>query len=201
VLLDHRREQPGEVCVSGRELGYEGADLHVAFPAGIAPFDRGARAKDFVHGGNSLQERVIPVITVRHRHAAGGEKVTYEVTTEAGPAVAGMHHLRVVVRPARQTNLAFGTQPEVELALDCELAEAIQLELCDVHHARRAGAGVTRAVCRRQVAPQRRGRRISAPAEMRRAILCAPRQAAVLTPSPEDGAVALPDRRLVRGGK
>lgn len=146
VLTTTRREQDGEVCVSASELHYDGAEFHAAFPSGIAPFDRGARAKDFVHGGNSLQERVIPVISVRHRYAAGGEKVTYEIEVRGGLAVANMHSLHAVIRPAKQSNLVFGSQAEIELALDGADEDGVQVELCDVHHARRTGAGVVATV-------------------------------------------------------
>ena len=146
VLSEIRREQTNEVCVSASELGYEGAEFYAAFPAGIAPFDRGDRAKDFVHGGNSLQERVIPVITVSHRHAAGGEKVSYEIEARAGLAVAGMHSLHATIRPTKQTNLVYGSGAELELALEGADDDGVQLELCDVHHARRAGAGVVATV-------------------------------------------------------
>ena len=146
VLTAERREQDGEVCVSAGELDYDGAEFHAAFPDGIAPFDRGARAKDFVHGGNSLQERVIPVITVRHRYPAGGEKVTYEVEARAGLAVANMHSVHAVIRPTRQANLVFGGQAEIELVLESADEDGVQVELCDVHHARRTGAGVIATV-------------------------------------------------------
>ena len=145
VLTAVRREQDGEVCVSAAELDYDGAELYAAFPAGIAPFDRGARAKNFVHGGNSLQERVIPVVTVRHRYAAGGEKVTYEIDVRGGLPVAGMHSIHATIRPAKQSNLVFGSQAELELALDGD-DDGVQVELCDVHHARRTGAGVIATV-------------------------------------------------------
>ncbi len=146
ALTEQRREQDGEICVSANELQYEGATFHAAFPDGIAPFDRGARSKNFVHGGNSLQERMIPVIMVRHRHAAGGEKVSYEVQARGDLAVAGMHSLIAVVQPTKQTNLVYGSSAEIELALDCADEVGVQVELCDVHHARRTGAGVVATV-------------------------------------------------------
>ena len=146
VLSNHRREQDGEVCVSSLDLAYEGAELHMAFPADTAPFDRGARARNFVHGGNSLQERAIPVITVRHRHAAGGDRATYELEVRTGLAVAGMHSLHAVIKPARHTNLVFGSRAEVELALESADDDTLQVELCDVHHARRTGAGIVATV-------------------------------------------------------
>jgi hypothetical protein len=146
TLTDARRELDGEVCVSASELNYEGAEFHAAFPDGFAPFDRGLRAKDFVHGGNSLQERVIPVITVRHRYAAGGEKVSYEVEARGDLAVAGMHSLIAVVRPTKQTNLVYGSGAKVELIIDGADDEDVNVELCDVHHADRSGGGVIATV-------------------------------------------------------
>jgi hypothetical protein len=146
VFLAHRRDQAGEVCIGASDLGYDGATFWAAFPAGIDPFDRGARAKDFVHGGPSLQERVIPVVTVRHRYAAGGDKASYEIAARAGLAVAGMHCLIAKVQTAKQANLVYGGQAEVELALESADDEAVSVELCDVHHARRTGAGVIATV-------------------------------------------------------
>lgn len=60
VGADHR----GEVRVPLAELGYEGAAEHLMMPETTAVFDVGRRFLGFVHGGNSLQERVIPVLTL-----------------------------------------------------------------------------------------------------------------------------------------
>jgi hypothetical protein len=89
---------------------------------------------------------VIPVLTVRHRHAAGGDRASYEIEARAGLAVAGMHCLVAVIRTAKQANLVYGGRAEVELALESADDEAVQVELCDVHHARRTGAGVIATV-------------------------------------------------------
>ncbi|HRE88280.1 MAG TPA: BREX-6 system phosphatase PglZ, partial [Myxococcota bacterium] len=67
VPADHT----GEARVSLSELGYEGEGF-LCFPESTAVFDTGKRPMSFVHGGNSLQERVIPVLTLVHRAAAGG---------------------------------------------------------------------------------------------------------------------------------
>ena len=142
VITGERRDQTGEVTVSSQELGYEGATFFVAFPETTAPFDRGERAKDFVHGGNSLQERVIPVITVRQRHAAGGEIATYRIEARAGSAVAGMQCVKARVVVANQATLSYGASAEVELVLEGAAGSDVQVELCDVHDARLAGGAV-----------------------------------------------------------
>ena len=131
VLLSQRRDQTGEVTVSAQELGYDGAPFFIAFPETTAPFDRGERVKDFVHGGNSLQERVIPVITIRHRHAAGGDTVGYTIELRAGRPVAGMHRVHAKVVPVAQTSLSYSGSAELELALEGADGSDVQVELCD----------------------------------------------------------------------
>ncbi len=146
VISSHRREQAGEVTVGSQELGYDGEPFFVSFPETTSPFDRGDRAKDFVHGGNSLQERVIPVITVRHRHAAGGATVTYQIEARAGAALAGMHCVKARIVPAAQTSLSYGGSAELELALEGAGGTDVQVELCDARGARVSGGSVIATV-------------------------------------------------------
>lgn len=54
---------PGCVRVSGSELGYE-SDLDFVFPKGCGVFKAGGDLA-FHHGGPSLQELIVPVVTVR----------------------------------------------------------------------------------------------------------------------------------------
>ena len=147
VIASPRRDQTGETTVSSQDLGYEGEPFFVSFPDDTAPFDRGDRAKDFVHGGNSLQERVIPVVTVRNRHAAGGATVTYVIEARGGTTVAGMHRVQAKVAPAAQTSLAYGGSAERELVLEAAEGD-VQIELCDAPDARISGESVFATVGR-----------------------------------------------------
>ncbi len=52
---------PGTVRVSGAELGYD-TDLDFVFPTGLGVFKAGG-GLSYHHGGISLQEMVIPVLT------------------------------------------------------------------------------------------------------------------------------------------
>lgn len=142
VITQQRRDQAGEVTVGATDLGYEGATFYVSFPETSAPFDRGERAKDFVHGGNSLQERVIPVITVKQRHAAGGESASYRIDVTPGLAVAGMHCVKARVTVAAQAQLSYGARAEIELVLEPAEGSDIAVELCDVHGAKVANGAV-----------------------------------------------------------
>jgi len=143
VAADHH----GEVRVSLADLRYEGAAGHLMFPDSTAVFDTGRREMSFVHGGNSLQERVIPVLTVSHRAAAGGSTLRYRIDAEALDGVAGMHCLSATVKVATaQTTLDFGGIKELELGLHVVDADAgssgeIQVELCQTRGAARLAGG------------------------------------------------------------
>lgn len=125
VAADH----PGEVRVALADLGYEGAEGFVMFPETTAVFDRGNKAANFVHGGNSLQERLVPVLTVRHNSPVGHETTRYRLNVQRVDGIAGLHCLRATVELAAQIALPFGAAKEVELALRVPELEDVQVEL------------------------------------------------------------------------
>ncbi len=142
VSFEHL-DRPGEVAVGARDLGYELDDnVWFLFPETAAPFDRGEKAKDFVHGGNSLQERVIPVLTVQHKHALGTTTGSYRIEAKAkepAPLASRAHCLELVVSMQGQTGLSFGAAKELELALMCEDDPTVQVQLTDAIGARLTG--------------------------------------------------------------
>lgn len=143
VAADHT----GEVRVSLAALGYAGASGYVMFPESTAVFDTGRRVMNFVHGGNSLQERVIPILTVLHRAAAGSSGAHYGISTQVREDVAGMHCVEVLVEMLAQRTLNFGGHKEVELALRVpELSgsevEGVQVELCQTRGKARLEGGL-----------------------------------------------------------
>jgi hypothetical protein len=143
VAADHA----GEVRVALADLRYEGTGTSVIFPESTAVFDTGRRAVGFAHGGNSLQERVIPVLTVVHRTAAGGSGIRYGVTAAAREGVAGMHCIEARVEVLAQQSLDFGSPQEIELAVRVPDAEDVQVELCQARgRARIAGSTIVAAV-------------------------------------------------------
>jgi hypothetical protein len=139
-------DHSGEVRVALADLGYEGVEGYLMFPETTDVFDTGKRPMAFVHGGNSLQERAIPVLTVVHRAAAGGNTLQYGITATTREAVAGMHCLDVRIDVA-QGALDFGSATEIELSLRItDIADA-QIELCQTRgKARIAGGGVLATV-------------------------------------------------------
>jgi len=138
-------DHSGEVRVALADLGYEGVEGHLMFPETTAVFDTGKRAMSFVHGGNSLQERAIPVLTVVHRAAAGGDSLQYSITAKAREGVAGMHCLEVKVEVAAQRALNFGSARDIELSLRVPDADEVQVELCQARGKARIAGGAVQA--------------------------------------------------------
>jgi hypothetical protein len=140
VAADHA----GEVRVPLSELGYE-AEGHLMFAESTAVYDTGQRATGFAHGGNSLQERVIPVLTVSHRAPSGGGTLQYGLTAKVQEGVAGMHCLEATVNTASQLGLDFSRSGEVELGLRVPEAPDVQVELCQTRGGARLAAGAVLA--------------------------------------------------------
>ena len=91
---------PGCVRVAAFSLGYA-SDLEFVFPAGCGVFRAGGDLA-FHHGGPSLQELVIPVLTVR-------TKVPVSTHTPAGP-VAAIGLPEVITNRIFSVMLSFGEQ-------------------------------------------------------------------------------------------
>ena len=137
----------GEVRVPLAQLGYSGVEGHLMFPNSTAVFDTGRHPMSFVHGGNSLQERVIPVLTLVHRSAAGGRTVGYKFETTVLEGVAGMHCLQAKLIVAAQGGLDFGAAKAVAVALRVTDVDGVQVELCQTRGpAKIVGAAVQAAV-------------------------------------------------------
>jgi hypothetical protein len=115
--------------------------LNLIFPESTAVFDTGRRPMHFVHGGNSLQERVIPVLTLVHRAGASGSTVRYIVHAAPREGVAGMHCLEVRVEVTAQRDLDFGGVREVELGLRVPEAPEVRAELCQTRGGARLSTG------------------------------------------------------------
>jgi hypothetical protein len=146
VITSAATDHEGEVRVPLASLGYEGTAAHVRFPLTTAVFDRGERSKaNYVHGGNSLQERVIPVITIVHRAAAGGSTLRYAISGRRGGPLAGLQCVHAKVEVVAQQSLEFEGAAELELALRADATE-VQAELVDVRGGgRRTDAGTVLA--------------------------------------------------------
>ena len=136
VAADH----PGEVRVPLAELGYDSAE-QLMFPESTAVFDTTKRPMGFVHGGNSLQERVIPVLTLVHRTPVGGSNTRYVIRATVREGVAGMHCVEARVIAPPQGELGFGGIPEIELSLRAPELTDVRVEPCQARGGAKIAAG------------------------------------------------------------
>jgi hypothetical protein len=142
IAADHSNE----VRVSLKDLGYDCDDLHVMFPLTTATFDTGKKDRRFVHGGNSLQERVIPVLTVQHSRKAGSSKVRYQIKAEVKRGMAGMHAIQATLcLESSSLELSFGAAEQKELALRAIDGSDVQVSLLGVFGGATLEAGAIRA--------------------------------------------------------
>jgi hypothetical protein len=140
VLSEQAANHSGEVRVAMRDLGYDCEDFHLMFPASVAVFTTGKQRKGFAHGGNSFQERVIPVLTISHRVASGGSSTVYNVSAERKPEVAGMHCLSAQVAHA-SGSLDFASIFELDIALRVPESPDVRVELCEIRGGARLSSG------------------------------------------------------------
>ena len=122
-------EQSDESLVSTplTALKYDGVEQNLVMPRDTSIFDQGALDKTFVHGGNSLQERLIPVLRIEYRRQIGGSTGQYQIEAHVGESVMDMHCLRLNVSP-EQGVLDLGGPQDVELSL--RPPEGVTAELC-----------------------------------------------------------------------
>jgi len=147
VITNVAADHPHQVRVPLAQLGYEGVDgLQLMMPAGISVFDIGKRMLSFVHGGNSLQERVIPVLTIVHRSGgAGGDAIAYGIQARAQEGVGGLHSIAVKVQVLAQHALDFGGRRQVELALRVEGETEVLVDSLQTRGPAVVGAGSIQA--------------------------------------------------------
>lgn len=114
------RVEENVVAVNPRSLGYEGDEIDgrfLLFRRDTAVFSTGRDGAAFVHGGNSPQERVIPVLEARTPPRLGRSKVAlkprFSIAAEADVDVSGVHQLRLMVLSDPDTTTLFSSDPVV----------------------------------------------------------------------------------------
>lgn len=138
-------DEDEKVRVSLAELAYDDAEGYVIFPESTAPFNARGRDKGYLHGGNSLQERVVPVLTVVHRAAAGGAAERFELVAAARSGEASMHRLEARARARDQGRLDFGALASLELALRVPEDPLVRVELFEARRGATLQDGLVKA--------------------------------------------------------
>ena len=120
VLSKEPRQETDTVTVSLNALGYEGQEGYLLFPKTTAVFATVNQNANFVHGGNSLQERVIPVLTVSHQQATIPSKILkYIIEAQVEAELFGFSRIKLRLKPEsiNLDGLAYVGTEKVNLAL------------------------------------------------------------------------------------
>ncbi len=95
------------------------SEAYLVFRKDTAVWKVKEKIAPFVHGGNSLQERVIPVLALEKASKVGASTAHYEVVATALPAEKGRERLELRVRLQKQSSglLSFAGPRKISLAL------------------------------------------------------------------------------------
>lgn len=122
------RAEAGMVNVSLGSLGYEGLEGYLLFREDTAVFATGNANATFVHGGNSPQERVIPVLTVGRKRIDPIGAAEYAIEVQPLADVLGLHRIRLRVCFAKETTTALGFAAARGVDLSFRVPENDQVE-------------------------------------------------------------------------
>ncbi|MBV6628077.1 MAG: BREX-6 system phosphatase PglZ [Rivularia sp. (in: Bacteria)] len=133
VLATEPRTEQGMTAVSLKSLKYEGQEGYLLLRKDTAVFATGKPGATFVHGGNSLQERIIPVLAISQRQNTYSNFVKYLIEAEPEREMLGYSRLKVRVKPAPEAQgvLSFAGTRTVNLALRVPERTDIQITIKD----------------------------------------------------------------------
>lgn len=127
------RNDAAYLTVSFAQLGYEGEGF-IVLREDVDEFDVRQPYSDFSHGGNSLQERVIPVLEVT-RSRGRREVLRCQLEVQGAKAALGAHRFLIRASPRReagQAPLAFASTVSVDVRLHVPGRDDIQVVLKSV---------------------------------------------------------------------
>lgn len=120
AVLDAAVMEPDLTGTSLSALGYDGVDGYLRLPRDTRVFNASGRSSStFVHGGNTLQERAIPVLVVESRRTQISRLTRYQVLAEPCLPVLDLHRIRVKLElsPGAHGVLQFAAGRGVPLSL------------------------------------------------------------------------------------
>jgi PglZ domain len=133
ILAAEPRSEEGMVAISLDSLKYDGQAGYLLLRKDTAVFATGNPGATFVHGGNSLQERIIPVLVVSQRVNNPSGLVKYLIEVESELEMLGYSRVKLRVKPAPvpQGVLGFAIARTVNLSLRALNRPDIQITIKD----------------------------------------------------------------------
>jgi hypothetical protein len=115
VAVNHANE----VRIPLTQLNYQiDEERHLMMPEDASVFDSMSPVQNYAHGGNTLQERVIPVLTLRHKAPQGSQAEEYVIEAEFEPSQSKYHALRVRVSSPKGQLFAFHATEATHVELE-----------------------------------------------------------------------------------
>jgi hypothetical protein len=143
IVYDSPVNEADMLTVPFTALGYDGPERYLLFRTDTAVFDTPGSDAAFVHGGNSLQERVIPVLVASRKQAPGTVASSFEVRAKKLDDVLGAQRVSVVVLPQLHApaSLPFTGAKTVELGLRVRDRPDVEVIVRDAAGAARLNGG------------------------------------------------------------
>jgi hypothetical protein len=125
--------EEGMVPVSLEKLGYKGGSGYFLLREDTAVYETANPRAPFVHGGNSPQERVVPVLVVKRRRGLGQSTSAYAIEGAVERPALGAHRVRVRVQLDSKANgsLGFTGVDSVRVALRAAGRDDVTLRVRD----------------------------------------------------------------------
>jgi hypothetical protein len=142
VFTQTDRAEAGYLSLPMAACGYDHEPMgFLVFREDTHDYDVGRPVGSFTHGGNSLQERVVPVLQVSRKRATTDSTLTFAIECETAPPAMGVQRLRLrvkSVRSADQDAMDFAVARPVDIALRVPSNDKVQVVVKDV-----TGGGAT----------------------------------------------------------
>lgn len=130
AILDAPSGKADVLEVRLSDLEYDAPqDQYLVFAPDTSMWKTQEAIEPFVHGGNSLQERVIPVLEVERAAPRGKTQSKYEVVASPEPAKLGRQRLRVAVRLQSNESGMLGFEGPKHVSLALRVPERTDLAL------------------------------------------------------------------------
>ena len=129
VLDQEGRNEDGLLVASFAELGYQGREGFLHFCEDTRVFDTGDKRQSFVHGGNSPQERIVPVITVTSKHAPNVDLTAYRALAEPEADAVGCHRMRVRLAIDKEQTATLGFLKETPVSMSLQVRDRTRIRV------------------------------------------------------------------------
>jgi len=86
-------------------------------PRGTEVFAKQGKDRNFVHGGNSPQERIIPVLTLRHKTAPGGSDRRYQLRLHNFGSRSDMHSIKAELTRELESGFDWDNPTSIDLGI------------------------------------------------------------------------------------